>query len=85
MKEFGMRQIHNHCLYRHYKGNLYYVIGEARDVSGGKYDEMIVYHALYGNNELYVREKEEFLSEVPCGRWNPTSQEYRFELYQEVD
>jgi hypothetical protein len=40
-------------IYRHYKGNEYRVIGVARHTETG--EEFVVYTALYGNQDLYVR------------------------------
>ena len=46
-------------IYRHYKGNMYKVIAI------GKYsetlDQLVVYQALYGNNEIWCR---------PISMWN---------------
>ena len=39
--------------YRHYKGNLYEVVGVARHSE--TLEEMVVYRALYGEGELWVR------------------------------
>ena len=39
--------------YRHFKGNLYEVIGVARHSE--TLEEMVVYRALYGEGELWVR------------------------------
>lgn len=44
--------------YRHFKGNQYEVIGVAKDSE--TLEEMVVYKALYGNGELWVRPKEMF-------------------------
>lgn len=79
-----MQEIYQHALYRHFKGNLYYVIGEAREVSNGKYEEKVVYHALYGENELFTRDKEDFLADVSEHKENVTGQKKRFELFQEI-
>lgn len=76
-----MRVLYNHSLYRHYKGDLYYVIGQAEHSE--TYETMVVYHALYGENEMYVRPLEMFLSEVEEGIDNPTGQRHRFELAQD--
>jgi hypothetical protein len=48
--------------YRHFKGNEYEVIGTAKDSETLK--EMVVYRALYGDNELWVRPLEMFLENV---------------------
>jgi len=48
--------------YRHFKGGEYEVLGVAKhsETQG----EMVVYRALYGNNELWVRPKEMFVDTV---------------------
>lgn len=48
--------------YRHYKGNEYEVIGAAK--SSETLEEMVVYRALYGDGELWVRPLKMFLEEV---------------------
>jgi hypothetical protein len=58
--------------YRHYKGNLYEVIGVARHSETE--EELVVYRALYGEGGLWVRPKEMFLETVfsqgkPLGRF----------------
>ncbi len=45
--------------YRHYKGNMYEVIGLARHSE--TLENMVVYKALYGENEIWVR---------PAHMWN---------------
>jgi len=48
--------------YRHYKGKEYEVIGIAKHSE--TLEEMVVYRAMYGENELWVRPLEMFLEEV---------------------
>ncbi len=48
--------------YRHYKGNEYEVIGEARHSE--TLEPMIVYRALYGDHEIWVRPLESFKEDV---------------------
>ena len=48
--------------YRHFKGNEYEVIGIAKDSETLK--EMVVYRALYGEKELWVRDKQMFLETI---------------------
>lgn len=45
--------------YRHFKGNLYEVIGIANHSE--TLEKMVVYKALYGENEIWVR---------PASMWN---------------
>lgn len=40
-------------IYKHYKGNKYEVIGVAKHSE--TLEEMVVYRALYGNGEIWVR------------------------------
>ena len=47
--------------YRHFKGNLYEVVGFAKHSE--TCEEMVVYKALYGKGELWVR---------PASMWNET-------------
>ncbi|HEX9758641.1 MAG TPA: DUF1653 domain-containing protein [Nitrospiria bacterium] len=49
-------------IYRHYKGNLYEVIGVA--IHSETDEEMVVYRALYGEYGLFVRPKNMFQEEV---------------------
>ena len=44
--------------YRHFKGNLYEVIGVAKDSE--TLEEVVVYKALYGDGGLWVRPKAMF-------------------------
>jgi hypothetical protein len=50
--------------YRHYKGKIYEVLGVARHSE--TLEELVVYRALYGDNELWVRPVKMFLEEVPA-------------------
>jgi len=48
--------------YRHFKGGLYKFIGIAKDSE--TLEEMVVYQALYGEGQLWVRPKEMFFEKV---------------------
>jgi len=48
--------------YRHFKGNEYEVIGEARDSE--TLEPMIVYRALYGEHEMWARPLKSFIEDV---------------------
>lgn len=62
--------------YRHYKGNLYEVIDIARHSES--LEDMVVYRALYGDFELWVRPLKMFLENIEI---NGELQK-RFELHE---
>jgi len=49
-------------LYRHYKGNMYQVLGVAKHSE--TMDELVVYRALYGERGLWVRPIGMFLESL---------------------
>lgn len=66
-------------IYRHYKGKLYHVVGEA--IHSETEETLIVYRALYGEYRLWVRPKAMFFENiVQDGKEVP-----RFALEVEVD
>ena len=72
-----MRTLKIHGVYRHFKGNYYYVEGEAKDSETGA--PLVVYRRLYGDRGLWVRPLEMFLSEVDREKYPSAPQRYRFE------
>lgn len=64
-------------LYRHFKGNMYQIMGIARDSENG--EAMVVYQALYGDYAWYVRPLSMFMSEVDVLKYPNCTQRYRFE------
>ncbi|MEK7610340.1 MAG: DUF1653 domain-containing protein [Patescibacteria group bacterium] len=48
--------------YRHYKGKEYEVVGVAKHSE--TLEELVVYRALYGNHDLWVRPTKMFLESV---------------------
>ncbi len=49
-------------IYQHYKGNRYEVMGEA--THSENLEEMVVYKALYGDGQGWVRPKKMFLEKI---------------------
>ena len=68
-------------IYRHFKGNLYKVMGIAIDSETG--EKVVVYEAQYGTKELYVRPYEMFAEKLDTEKYPNAKQEYRFELVSE--
>lgn len=48
--------------YRHFKGGIYKFVGIAKDSE--TQEEMVVYQAVYGERQMWVRPKDMFFEEV---------------------
>ena len=77
-----MRNIKINGIYKHFKGDYYLVIDIAN--SSENNDKYVIYRALYGDNKLWIREINMFLSEVNHDKYPNIKQKYRFEL-QEIE
>lgn len=65
-------------IYKHFKGDYYIVEGVA--IHSETKENYVVYRALYGNSQLYIRPYEMFMSKVDKQKYPKVEQEYRFEL-----
>ena len=75
------REVKINSLYRHFKGNLYFI----EDVAIHSEDntKYVVYRALYGDRILYIRPLDMFLSKVDKVKYPEVKQVYRFELVED--
>ena len=68
-----MRKIKIKGIYKHFKGD-YYIV-EDIGYDSETLEELVIYRALYDDNRLWVRKKDDFNAIV-----NKNNQKYKFEL-----
>ena len=82
-----MEQVKIGKVYRHFKGNYYFVENVAYDSESQ--ERMVVYKPLYNREDgrlIWVRPEKMFLEEIASDRpGNITGQKHRFELCEEID
>lgn len=67
-------------IYKHFKNNYYILEDVAENSETG--ENYAVYRQLYGNNKLYIRPLDMFLSKVDREKYPNVKQEYRFEYVE---
>lgn len=73
-----MNEVKINRVYKHFKGDLYLV--EDIAINSETNEKYVVYRALYGDNLLYIRPYNMFISEVDHEKYPDIKQKYRFEL-----
>jgi len=75
MNEFKVKGI-----YKHFKGDLYLVEDVA--IHSETREKYVIYRALYGDTELYIRPYDMFMSKVDKVKYPNVEQEYRFQYVE---
>ncbi len=81
-----MNQVKIGRVYRHFKGNFYFVENVAYDSETS--ERMVVYKPLYNREDgkaIWVRPEKMFLEEIPERPDNVTGQKIRFELVENIE
>lgn len=81
-----MEKVETGKVYRHFKGNYYFVENVAYDSE--TQERMVVYRPLYereDGKQLWIRPEKMFLEQIPERPDNITGQKSRFELVNDFD
>lgn len=82
--ELKMNEVKIGKVYRHFKGNYYFV--ENVGLDSETKERVVIYKPLYEreDSKIWVRKEKMFLEEIPERADNITGQKFRFELCEEL-
>ena len=72
-----MRKVHINHIYQHYKGDKYIVLGIGKHSE--TLEEHVIYRALYGDGQIWVRPMSLFNDEIDHQKHPEIKQKYRFQ------
>ena len=80
-----MEQVKIGKVYRHFKGNFYFV--ENRALDSESHEWLVIYKPLYDreDSKIWVRPEKMFLEKIPDRPDNITGQKHRFEYCEELN
>lgn len=64
-------------IYRHFRGNLYQIVTVGKHAE--TLEEYVVYQALYGEFQVYIRDRQDFFKRLDNEKYPEAQQKYRFE------
>lgn len=71
------QSIHAGDIYRHFRGNFYQIVTVGKHADS--LEEYVVYQALYGTFEVYIRSIQDFFAVLDKNQYQEAQQKYRFE------
>lgn len=76
-----MRDLKLKGIYRHFKGD-HYLVEDIAISSDDGVTPYVIYRKLYGDEALFIREKNDFLEEVNHEKYPEVKQKYKFEYIE---
>lgn len=70
-------------IYRHFQGNLYQIVTVGKHAE--TLEEYVVYQALYGDFQVYLRDIQDFLKKLDNEKYSGVQQQYRFERVEKEE
>ena len=71
---------HQNEIWRHFENKLYKIVAIAQHTETD--EQLVVYQAMYGDEGIYARPLDMFMSEVDRDKYPDVEQQYRFELIE---